>query len=99
MLMSRLLLICPALCAMFPGWVQAQQTPTPATPTRPLFVIPEDVSQRRVNVFSEGDRVTGYLYTLKATPANAKLPTIIMAHGWGGVQAQLRQDASEFARE
>jgi dienelactone hydrolase len=60
---------------------------------------PDDVTQRRVDIYSEGTRMTGYVYTLKSTPAEAKLPTIIMGHGWGGVQAQLRQDAGEFAHE
>lgn len=31
-------------------------------------------------------------------PATEKLPTIVMAHGWGGVAANLRPDAAAFAR-
>jgi dienelactone hydrolase len=31
------------------------------------------------------------------TATGAKLPTIIMAHGWGGTAAQLRPDAVAFA--
>jgi len=57
------------------------------------------VTMRKVNVFSEGSRMTGYVYTAPSKPADKKLPAIIMAHGWGGVQAQLRQDAREFASE
>jgi uncharacterized protein len=33
-----------------------------------------------------------------AKPAADKLPTIVMAHGWGGVAANLRPDAVVFAR-
>lgn len=58
----------------------------------------DDVSVRQVNVFSEGTRMTGYLYALKATPDDAKLATIVMAHGWGGTQRQLQRDAERFAR-
>ena len=102
MYMFRHIVISTVLVVVAPAWVHAQQTttaPAPAARVRPPFVIPESVGQRRVDIYSEGNRMTGYVYKLKATPADAKLPTIIMAHGWGGVQAQLRQDASEFAGE
>lgn len=58
-----------------------------------------EINQRRVDVYSEGNRMTGYVYTAAAAAPGAKLPTIIMGHGWGGVQAQLRKDAMEFASE
>ena len=98
----RRLLILIVASVVAPTWACAQQTttaPVSASRSRPLFVIPENISQRRVDIYSEGNRMTGYVYTPKITPANVKLPTIIMAHGWGGVQAQLRQDAAEFATE
>jgi uncharacterized protein len=78
----------------------AQQTQQATTAqARAPYVLPEDVAARKVDIYSEGARMTGYVYTLKATPAARKLPTIIMAHGWGGTQAGLRRDAAEFARE
>ena len=40
--------------------------------------IPDDIAARKVDVYSEGARMTGYVYTLKSTPREAKLPTIIM---------------------
>ncbi len=61
--------------------------------------LPNDVTARKVDIRSEGTRMTGYLYTAKAAPKAGKLPVIIMGHGWGGVQTQLREDAAEFARE
>lgn len=94
--MFRGLLLCAALAqASVPNAIAAQ-----SASTRPAgFVVPEDIHHKRVDIYSEGNRMTGYVYTAKTAAADAKLPTIIMAHGWGGVQAQLRQDASEFARE
>jgi pimeloyl-ACP methyl ester carboxylesterase len=85
-------LICAALTA------QAQQ-PTQSPAPRPAYVLPDDVASRKVDVYSEGARMTGYVYVLKATRADKKLPTIIMAHGWGGTQSGLRRDAAEFAQE
>ena len=60
---------------------------------------PDDVAVRKVNLYSEGTRLTGYVYTPRPAPADRRLPAIIMGHGWGGVQSALRQDATEFARE
>lgn len=57
------------------------------------------VTERKVNLYSEGTRLTGYVYTPPSVPPEQKLPAIIMGHGWGGVQASLRQDAREFAGE
>jgi hypothetical protein len=71
---------------------------TASAQQRPPYVIPDDIAARKVDIYSEGARMTGYVYTLKSTPADRKLPTIIMAHGWGGTQAGLRRDAAEFAR-
>jgi dienelactone hydrolase len=58
-----------------------------------------DVAVRKVNIYSEGVRMIGYVFTPKSVPADKKLPAILMGHGWGGVQASLRQDAIEFAQE
>jgi glyoxylase-like metal-dependent hydrolase (beta-lactamase superfamily II)/dienelactone hydrolase len=61
------------------------------------FQPPADVEWRQRDVMSEGTRLTAELFSLK-TQAGKKLPTIIMCHGWGGVAANLRQDAIAFAR-
>ena len=61
------------------------------------FTPPDDVAFRTVNIMSEGTRLTAEVYAPK-NPATEKLPTIIMAHGWGGVAAHLRPEAVAFAR-
>lgn len=65
----------------------------------PIPNVPDDVAARKVDIQSEGTRMSGYLYAAKTAAQDKKLPVIIMAHGWGGIQTQLRQDAAEFARE
>ncbi|MBB6093458.1 hypothetical protein HNQ60_002339 [Povalibacter uvarum] len=100
MAMFRYLLLCAALMQAPLTSAQAAESGSEPARARPAgFVVPEDIRQRRVDIYSEGNRMTGYVFVAKSVAADAKLPTIIMAHGWGGVQAQLRQDASEFARE
>ena len=58
-----------------------------------------DIDVRRIDIFSEGVRMTGYLFALPSLSKSQTLPAIIMAHGWGGTQNLLRLDATEFARE
>src|SRR6187401_1480664 len=60
------------------------------------FTPPEDVAFRTANISSEGTRMAAEVFAPKS-PASAKLPTIVMAHGWGGVAANLRPDAARFA--
>ena len=59
---------------------------------------PEDVAFRVVNIMSEGVRLHGELYRPKAAPAAQKLPTILMAHGWGGTASGFRADAVQLVR-
>jgi dienelactone hydrolase len=61
------------------------------------FSPPEDVAMRTATITSEGTRMAAEVYAPKS-PAAEKLPTIVMAHGWGGVAANLRPDAVAFAR-
>jgi dienelactone hydrolase len=61
------------------------------------FKPPEDVAFRKATIMSEGTRMAAEVYA-PAKPATEKLPTIVMAHGWGGVAANLRPDAIAFAR-
>lgn len=58
---------------------------------------PADIAYRQVTILSEGSRLAGEVFSRKDN-ADKKLPTIIMCHGWGGVAANLRQDAGAFAR-
>jgi dienelactone hydrolase len=63
----------------------------------PAFSIPDDVSVRTADIFSEGTRMTATVYAPKAAGSD-KLATILMAHGWGGTAAQLTRDAIGFAQ-
>jgi dienelactone hydrolase len=58
----------------------------------------EVVTFRKATIWSEGTRMSAEVYAPRAAAADAKLPTIIMAHGWGGVAAQLWPDAIGFAK-
>jgi uncharacterized protein len=61
-----------------------------------VFQAPDDVNFRTANIVSEGTRMAAEVFSRK--DAAAKLPTIIMSHGWGGTAASLRADAIVFAR-
>ncbi len=61
------------------------------------FKPPEDIAFRKATIISEGTPMAAEVYAPK-NPASDKLPTIVMAHGWGGVAAHLRPDAVAFAR-
>ena len=52
-----------------------------------------------VDVFSDGTRMTGTVWKLANTPRATKLPTIVLAHGWGGKRDHLDFSyASAFAK-
>lgn len=72
-------------------------TPAIAQERRVSFTPPDDVSFRTAWINSEGTRMAAEVYAPKS-PATPKLPAIVMAHGWGGVAANLRPDAVAFAR-
>lgn len=58
---------------------------------------PEDVAFRTVGILSEGVRLHGEVFRPKSA-GEGKLPTIIMAHGWGGTASGFRTDAVQMAR-
>ena len=60
---------------------------------------PDDVEIRKADIFSEGTRMSSYVFSPKSASSTAKLPTILMAHGWGGTQQGLRRNALALARE
>ncbi len=86
----------------------SQQTPTQTTTTRPPdparfrpataaeFKAPENIDFRTARIMSEGVRLHAELFSLKSL-AGKPLPTIIMAHGWGGTASAFRRDAIDFA--
>jgi dienelactone hydrolase len=63
----------------------------------PSFRVPETISYRKASITSEGTRMHAEVYAPKSASLDKKLPTIIMAHGWGGTVANLRRDAQDFA--
>jgi dienelactone hydrolase len=91
--------------ALAAGAAQAQQAPKrnpadPATWTTGRaadYKPPQDVAFRSVDIISEGVRLHGEMFTPKAA-AGRKLPTIVMAHGWGGTASGFRTDAVQLVR-
>ena len=73
------------LLCLSSSWLQAQ------------FEVPEDITFREADVMSEGTRIAAEVFTPKE-PAEGKLPTIVMSHGWGGTAKGLRPDAVAFAQ-
>jgi dienelactone hydrolase len=61
------------------------------------YQAPDDVGFKTVSILSEGVRLHGEMFTPKAKAAG-KLPTIVMAHGWGGTASGFRTDAVQLAR-
>jgi hypothetical protein len=81
------------------------QQPSTTRPTDPAaapqraasaFKAPESIDFRVANIISEGVRLHAELYSLKSL-AGKPLPTIIQAHGWGGVAANFRPDSIALA--
>jgi len=66
-------------------------------PSLPPFHVPDSVEIRHVDIYSEGTRMSGQFYADKSN-AGKKLPTIIMAHGWGGYASGLEREAVAFAQ-
>jgi predicted dienelactone hydrolase len=91
-LMRFLWQVAMALAATFAS-ASAQQIGRPADPP---FTLPDDVDVRKVAIWSGGTRLAGDLYVRKG--AAGKLPTIVMAYGWGGTKANFRAEAASFAQ-
>ena len=60
------------------------------------FKAPDNIEFRTANIISEGVRLQAELFSLK-TLTGKPLPTVIMAHGWGGTAANFRWDALALA--
>src|SRR5215510_4960381 len=86
------------------GALSAQQPSTTrppdpaASPQQPAtgFKAPDNIDFRTANIISEGVRLQAELFSLKSL-AGKPLPTIIQAHGWGGVAANFRLDSLALA--
>lgn len=64
---------------------------------RSTFPVPEDLTFRTADIFSEGTRMAAEVFVPKAG-AGRKLPAVLMCHGWGGTAAGLRAQAMDIAR-
>jgi uncharacterized protein len=91
MLRRQLAILATAL--LLASWISTAAAWQPADNFQP----PADVSLRKATIISEGTRMAAEIYAPKDA-GDKKLPTIVMAHGWGGVAAHLRPDAVAFAR-
>lgn len=76
---------------------QTSQRPQGGSVLQPA-PIPPDIDTRKVDIYSAGTRMSGTVFVSKSAPAGEKLPTIVMAHGWGGVAVLLRPEAVAFAQ-
>jgi uncharacterized protein len=65
-------------------------------PPEEAGAVPVDVSERKAIIWSDGTRMAAHIYAAKN--ADGRLPTIIMAYGWGGTMERLRPDAAAFAQ-
>src|SRR5689334_798485 len=81
--------------ALVLSWTSANVYPQEKQPD---FKVPEEVTFRRADILSEGTRMAAEVFAPRKNPASARLPTIVMSHGWGGTAAALRPDAIAFAR-
>lgn len=80
------------ICAGLGGCAHPGPRLFDATAARAL----DGVNARSVTIISEGTRLAGTVYT--PATSRGKLPTVVMASGWGGVASQLEPDALELAR-
>lgn len=71
---------------------------TPTLSNHVFAATADDITIRQVDINSEGTRMSGTVFSSRDVAAQSKLPTIVMAHGWGGTQAGLRRDAIGLAK-
>src|SRR5262249_49882645 len=101
-LVMKILVRCLVLMSLFIilGSTTIAQQANPARPLDPAatpqgqtgFKAPDNIDFRGATIMSEGVRLHAELFSLKSL-AGKQLPTIIMAHGWGGTAANFRWDA------
>src|ERR1700687_4399601 len=85
--------LAAVLLAAVAGSADTQQQTRAAE--QPAFSLPDDIAVRHATIWSEGTRMAANIYSPKA--ASGKLPTIIMAYGWGGTMERVREEGAAFA--
>lgn len=103
---NLLLLPIVALLASFAANAETTQTaPYKALPYPPTvndmtpaknYQAPQGISYRADDFYSDNVRLSAQWFYASENEGK-KLPTIVMAHGWGGVAARLRKDAIDLA--
>ena len=59
---------------------------------------PQEAVSRHVDIWSEGTRMSGDLWVPAGAEPSARLPAILLTHGWGGVRSHLNSTyAPKFA--
>src|SRR5258707_8850838 len=91
---SMLIIQMAAMLAAIFGSASAHETSRQQEP--PPFLIPDDIGVRKATIWSEGTRMAADIYWPKG--AVGKLPTIIMAYGWGGTTERLLPEGAAFAQ-
>ena len=87
-ILRSVLLSSVSLLLTLPSAADAQRRPG----------LPDGVLHGPVDIWSEGTRMAGDLYR-PADAGDARLPAIIMSHGWGGTKAGLSRNAMRFAAD
>lgn len=59
----------------------------------------DEVTVREVDVWSEGTRMAGDLYSPAGVAPVGGFPAVVLSHGWGGTKAGLKDYATRFANE
>jgi dienelactone hydrolase len=99
-LIKNIFLAVVFACATAVAFAQQTAPARPADPARQAqpatFKAPDNMDFRTANIISEGVRLQAEIFSLK-TLSGKTLPTVIMAHGWGGTAANFRRDAVDLA--
>lgn len=72
-----------AMALMAPVGAQEAETAPPAERDMPAF------TQRSVDLWSDGTRISGDFFAPRGFEEGEKLPTLLLCHGWGGVRSHL----------
>jgi dienelactone hydrolase len=87
------------LCVALLSGPETTRADDPHAPARAgSFTPPDDIRFRRVDIISEGVRLSGEVFRPKGRPEGERLPAILLCHGWGGTADSLRPEAIAFAR-
>lgn len=68
-------------------------------PAYPPLEMPDTVERTQVTIWSNGIPLDGDLYKPKIIADDAKLPAVVMCHGWGGSKASAERYAAKLAAE